>query len=280
MAKKHFYAVAVGRQPGIYSSWPEAEAQVKGYQGAKYKGFPTRDEAAAWLQSAGGETPPGRAADRGAPARPAAPPQTRSFFEPPSGPVPEAPRRIAESPQAQYDPHAAALAAGQAVLYTDGGADPNPGPGGYGAVLIDGAKRVEVSGGFRLTTNNRMELMAVIEGLAALPADRPVTVYSDSRYLVRAVQKGWAQRWRRNDWTKKDGTPRENADLWGRLLDLLEHRQAGFQWVPGHAGVPENERCDRLATEAARRPDLPPDPGYENPPRPPTLFDDPPGGAP
>lgn len=148
-------------------------------------------------------------------------------------------------------------------IYTDGGASGNPGPGGYGAVLLYGEHRRELSGGFRLTTNNRMELTAVIEGLAQLKQRCRVTVYSDSKYVVDGIEKGWARRWRGNGWRRnKQGDLAINIDLWERLLKLVEHHEVRFEWVKGHAGIPENERCDELAVASAKAKDLPEDPGY------------------
>ncbi|MBI3893476.1 MAG: ribonuclease HI [Candidatus Wallbacteria bacterium] len=149
------------------------------------------------------------------------------------------------------------------TLYTDGGCDPNPGPGGYGAVLLYGKHRRELSGGYCLTTNNRMEILAAISGLEALKKPCTVELYSDSRYLVDAVMKGWAASWRAKGWRKGDKKPAKNPDLWDRLLDLLDKHEVTFHWVPSHTGIPENERCDELATLALRRDDLEPDPGYE-----------------
>lgn len=151
----------------------------------------------------------------------------------------------------------------EVVLYTDGACDINPGPGGYGAVLIHGRSRKELSGGRRLTTNNRMELLAVIKGLEALKEPCKVTVYSDSEYLVRAMTRGWAQRWKQRGWKRADRELAANPDLWERLLALAQVHQTSFVWVKGHAGNPENERCDRLAVQARRLPNLPPDEGYE-----------------
>ena len=149
------------------------------------------------------------------------------------------------------------------TLYTDGGALGNPGPGGYGAVLIYRGHRKELSGGFRLTTNNRMEIMGAIAGLRALKGRCTVTVYTDSQYLANAMTRGWAKRWRANGW-KRNRTDRAlNPDLWQELLDLCDRHAVTFSWVRGHAGTAENERCDRLSREAASKPDLPPDSGYE-----------------
>jgi len=148
------------------------------------------------------------------------------------------------------------------TIYTDGACIGNPGPGGYGAVLIYDGHRRELSGGYRKTTNNRMEIMAAIIGLEALKARCRVTLYSDSDYLVKAVSKGWAQRWRANGWRRNKRERALNPDLWQRLLQLCECHEVQFRWVKGHAGTPENTRCDELAMKAARQPDLPPDEGY------------------
>ena len=151
----------------------------------------------------------------------------------------------------------------EVTLYTDGGALGNPGPGGYGAVLLYKSQRKELSGGFRRTTNNRMELMAVISGLEALKAPCRITIYTDSRYVADAVEKGWAKRWRAAGWMRNKKERALNPDLWERLLELLERHEVEFRWVKGHAGNRENERCDTLTQEAARWPDLPPDIVYE-----------------
>ena len=151
----------------------------------------------------------------------------------------------------------------EVTLYTDGGALGNPGPGGYGAVLLYKSQRKELSGGFRRTTNNRMELMAVISGLEALKAPCRITIYTDSRYVADAVEKGWAKRWRAAGWMRNKKERALNHDLWERLLELLERHEVEFRWVKGHAGNRENERCDTLTQEAARWPDLPPDIVYE-----------------
>ncbi len=151
----------------------------------------------------------------------------------------------------------------EVAIYTDGGALRNPGPGGYGVILEYKGHRRELTGGFRRTTNNRMELMAAIEGLRALKEPCRVTLYSDSRYLVDAMEKGWARRWKAQGWMRTKKAPALNADLWEALLRLCDRHDVHFVWVKGHDGHPENERCDHLAREAARRADLPPDEGYE-----------------
>ncbi len=138
-------------------------------------------------------------------------------------------------------------------IFTDGACSGNPGPGGYGVVLRFGEYEKELSGGESETTNNRMELTAAIVGLEALKERCEVTLYSDSKYLIDAINCGWAVRWRENGWmrTKKDKAL--NPDLWERLLDLLERHKVTFVWVKGHAGHPENERCDRLAVEQTEK---------------------------
>jgi ribonuclease HI len=151
----------------------------------------------------------------------------------------------------------------QVDIYTDGGALGNPGPGGYGVILRHKDQCKELSGGFRRTTNNRMEIMAAIKGLEALRTSCRVTIHSDSRYLVDAIEKGWARRWRANGWRRNKKEKAINPDLWEHLLDLLDRHTVRFVWVRGHAGHAENERCDALVKQAAGKADLPPDTGYE-----------------
>lgn len=153
------------------------------------------------------------------------------------------------------------------VIYTDGACLGNPGPGGYGVILTFNEKYRELSGGYKLTTNNRMELMGAISGLRALKYPCKVTIFSDSSYVVRGIQEGWAARWKRNGWMKNAKDPAINPDLWQELLSLCEKHDVTLQWVKGHAGHPQNERCDELSVEAANLPDLPPDPGYPAAPR-------------
>ena len=148
-------------------------------------------------------------------------------------------------------------------IYTDGACIGNPGRGGYGVVLLYDEHRKELSGGYRKTTNNRMEILAAIVGLEALKQGCHVQVYSDSQYLVNAMELGWAGKWRANGWRRNKREKALNPDLWKRLLGLCEHHDVKFAWVRGHVGNPENERCDELATEAARQPNLPVDEGYE-----------------
>ena len=150
-------------------------------------------------------------------------------------------------------------------LYTDGASSGNPGPGGYGVILSCGPQRKAMSGGFACTTNNRMELLAVITGLEAVKWDNAeVEVYSDSSYVVKAVTEGWLQNWQRKGWKKV-----KNVDLWVRFLEVYSRHRVTFHWIKGHAGHPENERCDALAVDAvagaaARGETLPEDAGYRS----------------
>ena len=150
----------------------------------------------------------------------------------------------------------------EVTIYTDGACTGNPGAGGYGAVIIYKENRKEISGGFRLTTNNRMEMMAAIAALQTLKMKCAVTLHSDSKYIVDAVTKGWAKRWQANNWKRNKKEKAKNPDLWQQLLDLCSQHQVDFVWVKGHAGIPENERCDALAVAAAHQPNLPNDYGY------------------
>lgn len=135
-------------------------------------------------------------------------------------------------------------------IYTDGACSGNPGPGGYGAVLIYKSVRKEISGGYTLTTNNRMELMGAIAALEMLKEPCEISLYSDSRYLVDGISKGWAIRWRANGWMRNKKERAQNADLWERLLNLLAQHKIQLIWVKGHGDNPENNRCDELARAA------------------------------
>ncbi|MBR5880439.1 MAG: ribonuclease HI [Clostridia bacterium] len=136
-------------------------------------------------------------------------------------------------------------------IYTDGACRGNPGRGGWGAVLVYKGVEKELSGGERMTTNNRMELSAVIAALSALREPCEITLTRDSKYVVDAVTKGWAKSWQARGWVKPDKSPALNPDLWEKLLRLLDYHQVTFVWVKGHAGHPYNERCDKLATDFA-----------------------------
>ncbi len=231
MAKKKYYAVAVGRSPGVFTDWPTAEKQVKGFAGAKFKSFPTRIEAEAWLKN----------------------------------PVYQQKEQNGKKKQERgVSPRHRPSGTDTVIVYTDGGCINNPGPGGYGVVIEEGGKRREQSGGFRHTTNNRMEMMAAIVALRELQGcGKKIFLYSDSSYLVNGITKGWAEKWRRKGWRKSDGQPVLNVDLWQEILDLLDSAEVSFHWVKGHAGNELNERCDRLAVHAARQASLAADCAYE-----------------
>ncbi len=139
----------------------------------------------------------------------------------------------------------------EVLIYTDGACKFNPGPGGWGAILVYNGKEKELSGGEEMTTNNRMELSAVINALSALKEPCIVTITTDSKYVVDAIEKGWIDNWQQNKWRKSDKSPVLNIDLWEELLRLLIMHKVKFVWVKGHNGHPYNERCDKLATEFA-----------------------------
>jgi ribonuclease HI len=228
-----YYAVARGIEPGIYTAWygpGGAEEQVRGFAGALYKKFATPSEAKRWL-----EHPTSAAAGSGK----GAVPREESLVTPASEPL-----------------------SGKVVVYTDGGCRGNPGPGGYGVIVITGNRRIELAEGFRLTTNNRMEMMACLAALKALKSPADVTLHSDSRYVINGINKGWARKWRANHWMRTGSEAAENSDLWAQLLDLCDRHRVRFVWVHGHAGQAENERCDELAGEAALGPDLKEDLAY------------------
>ena len=228
--KQKYYAVRKGRQAGIYQDWESCKAQVDGFAGAQYKSFSTREDAAQYLA--------GQTSASSAPGKSA--PRERSLPEP--------------------------IPAGQIVIYADGACSGNPGKGGYGTVVLYGDQRRELSAGFRRTTNNRMEILGCIAGLDAIEERSDITLYSDSRYVVDAVTKGWAETWRSRGWNRKvegELVPALNSDLWARMLDLCEWHRVNFRWVRGHDGNIENERCDELARAAAASENLEVDKGYE-----------------
>lgn len=237
--KKKYYAVAAGKVPGIYTDWfgdRGAEMQVRGFPGAVYKGFPTQAEAEAFMK-----------------AGPAARTRRRAA---------RSSTRTTKKPSVNKQPHDQAES-GKIIVYTDGGALTNPGPGGFGVVIAAGGETREISKGYRMTTNNRMELMACIAGLKAFEKPASILLYSDSKYVINGIAKGWAEKWRANGWMRTKTDPALNADLWDQLLKLCEKHDVEFNWVKGHAGIEGNERCDELATRAASGRDLPTDRGYE-----------------
>ena len=216
MAKK-FYAVKRGRKTGLYTVWAECAAQVKGFQGAVYKGFMTEEEARAWLGGADARTEQPRAA--------------AEMAEP-------------SAPNADY------------IIHTDGSCLRNPGgAGGWAAVIETAATGAveEKSGGATETTNNRMELTAALMALSAVPEGARVALYTDSQYLKNAFTKFWLPAWKKRGWKKADGEPVLNQDLWVQLDAVFAARQVQFHWVKGHAGNPRNERCDALARAEAEK---------------------------
>jgi len=148
-------------------------------------------------------------------------------------------------------------------LYSDGGAEPNPGRGGFGVILSYKGQRKEFFEGYEFTTNNRMELMGVIFGLEQLKTKSNVQVYTDSKYVIDGITKGWAERWRSNGWKRKKNIKAINSDLWERLLIAISEHNVEFNWVKGHSGHPENERCDALANNGINSKDPIEDIGYE-----------------
>lgn len=213
-----FYAVKKGRQPGVYNSWDECFEQVNGYSGAIYKKFKVEADAQAFVS---GEA---------------------------LGSV-----KTLNATDAQND--ILDVPADKTVaLYTDGACSGNPGPGGFGyAVVINDVLIQKGSGGCASTTNNQMELRAVIEGLKVISNVQSVVVYSDSSYVVNAFQKHWIDGWKRRNWVKSDGSPVLNRELWKQLLkEIARFKDVQFVWVKGHVGNKYNELCDRLAVNASK----------------------------
>lgn len=222
--KKRYYAVVKGRNPGIYTEW-------KGQNGAQ-----------AQIIRFSGSVYKGFETER----------EAEEFMN----------QQSIEQPDIQ-ETEAAGLKEGKIIIYTDGACINNPGPGGYGVVIKNGKKTEELSGGYRMTTNNRMELMACIVGLSALKKPLSVILFSDSKYVVDGISKGWAKRWQSNGWMRTKTEPAVNPDLWEQLLKLCGKHDVRFQWVKGHAGNEGNERCDELASKAALGDQLQSDDIYE-----------------
>lgn len=233
--KKNYYAVAKGRKPGIYKQWEGedgAKAQVFSFPGATYKGHYTLAEAEEWIA------------------------QNKEGYTTASSKEKKTFNSVAVSDEGADDSE-------KIIIYTDGGCSGNPGPGGYGAVILQNGRRKELSGGYRLTTNNRMEMIACIKAIECLEPGCVARLYSDSSYVVNGITKGWAVKWRKNGWVRSGSEKAQNIDLWSKLLELCEKIDVEFVWVKGHAGTPENERCDRLAVTASAKSGLPVDEVYE-----------------
>ena len=232
MAKFKVYAVRRGRQTGIFTTWAECEAQVKGYNGAVFKGFLTAAEAQAWLWGKGA------AVSDGAPAVSAQESAANGRQQ----------ETLFVLPAQKFD----------YIVYTDGSCLRNPdGPGGYAAVLLceSSGESTELSGGEPATTNNRMELTAALMALRALPPGVRIQLNTDSRYLRDAIEKYWLRSWKKRGWITSVGTAVKNRDLWEALDAELEKRRGRivFCWVKGHAGQKYNERCDVLAKGEAMK---------------------------
>lgn len=239
--EKNYYVVLRGIQPGVYTSWAGengAEKQVKGYPGAQYKGFHNQAEAARWLRGLNL-------------AREELPRQAAQLLA-----ANTADTEVEALIQSAHEQ-------GKVVLFSDGACIRNPGPGGYGAVLRFRNRRKEISGGYRRTTNNRMEIIACINGLKQLKHPSQVVVFSDSRYLVEAMNGGKALNWQAARWRRGGNQKVENADLWEELLSLCAVHQVEFFWLKGHAEYRENMRCDELATRAAQKAATNVDAGFE-----------------
>ena len=218
MAKKQkYYVVWKGVSPGVYHSWTDCQLQIKGYEGALYKSFDTREEAEQAFASSAFHYVGKNAVKKE-----------------------ETPRQLPEN----FDMN---------CLAVDAACSGNPGPGGWGAVLRYNGHEKEISGGEANTTNNRMELSAVINALALLKEPCKVTLYSDSQYVCNALKLGWAKKWKANNWMRNKKEKALNPELWDRLLTLYDTHEVEIVWVKGHAGHPENERCDRLAVAAAKQ---------------------------
>ena len=239
--KKKYYLIIKGHKSGLYKTWFGANGaaeQVQGFNNAIYKGFYTKEEALKWL---------GKFRD-----------ETLQKY------APNLLGLVKALPDSQtIENNKNLLSQGKLLIYTDGGANPNPGPGGYGVVIRNSKSKKELSGGFRLTTNNRMELLACIKALESLTEKSDAILFSDSQYVVNAVEKGWAKKWRAKNWKAPKGDLRTNHDLWEKLLSVYEKHDVEFRWVKGHAGNMDNERCDQLASQMARGRNLPVDEGYE-----------------
>lgn len=232
---KKIYAVKVGRQAGLFSTWAECEAQVKGFPGAKFKGFASKKEAEDWLAGkASGAKTSGKRAPR---------------------PV-SAGASAVRMPMEENSAEAIADEETDFVVYTDGSCLKNPdGPGGWAAVIIDtetGEVR-ELHEGNPSTTNNRMELSAAIGALSSVREGSTVALYTDSKYMKNAFTRNWIRNWKRNGWKTSQGTDVLNKDLWLRLDELFGSHRVFFRWVKGHAGNTYNERCDLLARSEAMK---------------------------
>ena len=233
---KKIYAVKIGRQTGLFSTWAACEKQVKGYPGAKFKGFASAQEAAAWLAEPIRSVPSAKSSEK----------KSVSKVNSPSKAVPRENAPTTSFPETDAD----------YIIYTDGSCLRNPdGPGGWAAVILNRktGEVEELHEGSPSTTNNRMELSAAIGALSAIEENASVALYTDSQYMKNAFTRHWLDNWKRNAWKTSKGTDVLNQDLWLELDALFQKHQVSFHWVKGHAGNSHNERCDMLARSEAMK---------------------------
>ena len=250
-ARKQYYVVVHGRQPGFYTEWlgeNGASKQVEGFTDAIYKGFYNKEDASQWLREFSEETLQTYA------------PNLLDLVD-------------YTVPIQVVDGDVELLKEDKVVIHTDGCALGNPGPGGYAVILRYKDRQKEISGGVQETTNNRMELMACIEGLRALKQKSTVVVFSDSKYLVDSINNKWIYKWRNEHWVKSRNRKVLNADLWKTLLDLIGQHEIEFRWIRGHNIDKSNQRCDFLAREVADKSNLSVDTGFDREELQSTLFE-------
>ena len=250
-AQKQYYIVVRGRKPGLYTTWfgdDGASKQVENFTDAIYKGFYNKEDALIWLRGVSEET-------------------VRKY----------APNLLElvdySAPIKVVDTDIELLKEGKVIMHTDGCALGSPGAGGFAAILRYQHREKEISGGFQETTNNRMELIACIEGLKALKQKSSVIVFSDSKYLIDSINNKWIYKWRNIKWVKSKNRKVPNADLWKTLLELIEQHEVEFRWIRGHNIDRSNQRCDFLAREAAQTENLPLDIGFNKEDLHSALFD-------
>ena len=219
MAKQKFYVVWEGVTPGVYTSWTDCQLQIKGYEGAKYKSFDTREEA------------------------------ERALATSPYAYIGKNAKKKSEKVSSETLPACVI----DNSLAVDAACSGNPGPGGWGAILEWNGVEKEISGGEASTTNNRMEITAVLRALALLKEPCVVELYSDSKYVIDALEKGWVYGWKKRGWVKSDKKPALNADLWGQMLAQVARHDVRYHWVKGHASNEKNNRCDELAVMESRK---------------------------
>ena len=243
-AKKNYYIVKKGKNPGVYYSWAECSREVQGFSGAVYKGFVTRKEAEEWY----GKPVPPAPSEKGSPSsgKPLSLPEAEKKY-----PSRKVVRNISLFQNGEYLPE-------ELTIFTDGSCLVNPnGPGGFAAVFLDklGEELLYVTGGEPVSTNNRMELRAAYEALKVIDdgTRHQVTFHTDSKYLQKCFANHWISNWKRNGWKTQTGSNVLNQDLWKALDLLISRHQVRFDWTKGHVGTKYNELCDQLAkTEAGK----------------------------